>query len=45
MRYFKPFFGLLIGFLLSGNVLADFKESTPVGPGVTYYHEFRAAGP
>jgi len=45
MRYFKPFFGLLIGFLLSGNVLADFKESTPVGPGVTYYHEFRASGP
>jgi len=24
---------------------ADWKESTPVGPGVVYHHEFRAAGP
>ncbi|MFH1212651.1 MAG: phosphodiester glycosidase family protein [Candidatus Neomarinimicrobiota bacterium] len=45
MKHFKPFSILFIGFILIGQTLADFKESTPVGPGVIYYHEYRAAGP
>jgi len=45
MKYPKIFFIINIYLLLIESVLADFKESTPVGPGVTYYHEFRAAGP
>jgi hypothetical protein len=34
---------LLLGFIHP--VAADFIESTPVGPGVVHYHEYRAAGP
>ncbi|MDZ7378733.1 MAG: hypothetical protein ONB06_05230, partial [candidate division KSB1 bacterium] len=31
--------------VLAGSARADWKESTPVGPGVVHHHEFRSAGP
>ncbi|MDZ7337257.1 MAG: phosphodiester glycosidase family protein [candidate division KSB1 bacterium] len=31
--------------VLAGGARADWKESTPVGPGVVHHHEFRSAGP
>ncbi len=35
----------LILFIFNLSVTAEIVESRPVGPGVMYYHEFRAAGP